>query len=323
MPHRTFPRKKEGIPLPVYDGETKKRNWALSCGSDRASVRRLRVVRSSGLPGCGRIIIAGPRWTSLPDHLSVTNYPQRHHNRAHIQCQDPTDAKNAADVGLVQPLSLVDKLRGSPFRGKTRLRGLSAQAKRLAVSEILRYVPIPQTQFQHHNSQHTHTHTHTHTHRTPKMPPSAPRKPAPSPLAKALLTFIGTTRTAFGIGCLIAPELAFQVAGLSSPLSAEASLIARQFGVREIVVGAGLVLAERQHATSAAVGGGGGGQGDDTGLKRAIWLSAATDGLDLIALAFAFALSKEGVLDGATLAKMAGTAALYAAAGLQTAWWYR
>lgn len=154
------------------------------------------------------------------------------------------------------------------------------------------------------------------------MPPSAPRKPAPSPLAKALLTFIGTTRAAFGIGCLVAPELAFQIVGLSSPLSAEASLIARQFGVREIVVGAGLLAAERQHTTATATATSGT-PGQGAGLKRAVWLSAATDGLDLVALALAFAFSQEGVLDTATLAKMAGTAALYAAAGLQTAWWYR
>ncbi|KAK0713360.1 hypothetical protein B0T26DRAFT_717252 [Lasiosphaeria miniovina] len=152
------------------------------------------------------------------------------------------------------------------------------------------------------------------------MPPSAPRNPAPSPLARTLLTFIGTTRAAFGICCLVAPELAFQIVGLSSPLSGAASLIARQFGVREIVIGAGLVVAERQHTTSIAAGQG---DRDSRGLKRAIWLSAATDGLDLVALGLAFAFAEEGVLDTPMLCKMAETAALYAIAGLQIAWWYR
>ncbi|KAK4443186.1 hypothetical protein QBC34DRAFT_417532 [Podospora aff. communis PSN243] len=140
---------------------------------------------------------------------------------------------------------------------------------------------------------------------------------APSPLAKTLLNIVGITRAAFGVGCLIAPSFALQIVGLSSSLSAEASIITRMFGVREIIVGEALLLADRsakaKRGTAAQEAG-------HEEVKRAIWLNIATDSLDVVALAFALA---QGVLDKVTIGKMTVTALLYAGMGLETAWLYK
>ncbi|KAK0631477.1 hypothetical protein B0T14DRAFT_501776 [Immersiella caudata] len=140
---------------------------------------------------------------------------------------------------------------------------------------------------------------------------------APSPLAKTLLNIIGITRAAFGVGCLLAPTFALQIVGISSPLSAEASIITRMFGVREIIVGEALLLADRsakaKRGTAAQEAG-------HEEVKRAIWLNVVTDALDVVALGFALA---QGVLDTATIGKMTVTALLYVGMGLETAWLYK
>ncbi|KAK5659607.1 hypothetical protein OQA88_811 [Cercophora sp. LCS_1] len=142
-------------------------------------------------------------------------------------------------------------------------------------------------------------------------------KKQPTPLAKTLLSIIGITRAAFGVGCLLAPSFALKIVGVNAALSPEASILTRMFGVREIVVGETLLLAERsasaKRGTVAQVAG-------DEEVRRAIWLNVATDSLDVVALGFAFA---QGILETATIGQLVGTAVLYAGAGLGTAWLYR
>jgi hypothetical protein len=92
------------------------------------------------------------------------------------------------------------------------------------------------------------------------------------------------------------------------------------FGVREIVVGGFLLIAERGRQATAKRGGtvAQQGAGDDE-VRRAIWWNVATDGLDAAAIAVSFA---QDSLEGPVFAKMLTTALVYFAAGLQTAWFY-
>ncbi|KAK1749542.1 hypothetical protein QBC47DRAFT_395637 [Echria macrotheca] len=140
---------------------------------------------------------------------------------------------------------------------------------------------------------------------------------APSPLAKTLVNVIGITRAAFGVGCLLAPSYALKIVGLTSALSPEASIITRMFGVREIIVGEALLLAER---SAAAKRGTAEEEAGHEEVTRSIWLNVATDSLDVVALAFGFA---QGSLDTLATWKMVLTAVLYAGMGLEASLLYK
>ncbi|KAK4119450.1 hypothetical protein N657DRAFT_650100 [Parathielavia appendiculata] len=145
---------------------------------------------------------------------------------------------------------------------------------------------------------------------------------APSPLAKGLLTFLGVGRVVFGAGCLLAPALTLSILGVST-LSAEAALITRMFGAREIVIGKGLLLAERSAGFARR-----GNTAADTGVQfasregvcRAIWVGVAADGLDALALVATFAMGSS--VDGIAIARMLGAALIMVVTGLETAWLY-
>ncbi|KAK0657744.1 hypothetical protein B0T16DRAFT_453178 [Cercophora newfieldiana] len=140
---------------------------------------------------------------------------------------------------------------------------------------------------------------------------------APSPLAKTLVNIVGITRAAFGVGCLLAPSYALQIVGITSALSPEASVVTRMFGVREIIVGEALLLAER---SAAAKRGTDAQEAGHEEVKRSIWLNVATDSLDIAALGFAFA---QGILDNMTFGRLTLTAVLYAGMGLEAALLYK
>ena len=89
------------------------------------------------------------------------------------------------------------------------------------------------------------------------------------------------------------------------------------FGVREIIVGEWLLLAERSATAKRGTA------AQDAGseeVKRAIWLNVATDSLDLVAVGLAFA---QGLLGGVTAAKMTGTAVVYAVMGAEAGWLWK
>ncbi|KAK3325006.1 hypothetical protein B0H66DRAFT_547227 [Apodospora peruviana] len=146
-------------------------------------------------------------------------------------------------------------------------------------------------------------------------PKSAGNSPSPSTIAKSLLTLVGSVRAVFGIGCLTVPSLAIQFIGLKpTSFSPEASLIVRQFGVREIVVGGFLLYAERKRRAASPTNG-----GDE--VRRAIWWNVATDALDAVALVIAYGVGS--LQGGAVFNKMLGTALVMVFLGVETAVLYR
>lgn len=161
----------------------------------------------------------------------------------------------------------------------------------------------------------THTKLICLLHSIPKMstPPTITRGAKPTSFAQGLLTTVGGLRVLFGLGCLAAPALALGFIGLQPAVfSPQASLIVRQFGVREIVIGGFLVHAEQKRRSA---GGGGGAE-----IRRAIWWNVATDALDAVAIVAAHA---QGSLDGGVVFwKMVGTALVMVAAGVETGWLY-
>lgn len=141
----------------------------------------------------------------------------------------------------------------------------------------------------------------------------------PSSLAKGLLTFVGLSRALFGVGCVVSPALGMKFLGLSN-MSTDAAILCRMFGVREIIVGGFLVLAERGRQAIARRGSTVAQQSAAADeVRRAIWWNVATDGLDAVAIVISFG---QDSLDGPVFAKMVTTALVYFAAGLQTAWLY-
>ncbi|KAK1830669.1 hypothetical protein QBC39DRAFT_353597 [Podospora conica] len=151
---------------------------------------------------------------------------------------------------------------------------------------------------------------------SPKSNSAENTAPQSSRLARGLVTFIGVSRTLAGVGCLLAPSMTATLFGFST-LSPEAALLARMFGAREIVIGEGLLLAERHQSTShgtpqmhAA----------HQQLVRAIWANIAKDGLDILAVLVTLGL---GMADEVPVGKMAATAGLFVGLGLGAVWMYK
>lgn len=143
---------------------------------------------------------------------------------------------------------------------------------------------------------------------------------APSAQAKGFLTLLGVSRIAFGLGCLLAPSLTLGILGVST-LSPEAALVARMFGGREIVIGEGLLLAERSAESARRVAADTKAQfaaGEE--VRRAVWLNVATDSMDALAIIAAFLHGS--LVDGVVLAKLFGGALFMLSTGLETAWLY-
>jgi len=88
------------------------------------------------------------------------------------------------------------------------------------------------------------------------------------------------------------------------------------FGVREIIVGELLLLAERSASSKRGTAAQDAGDGE---VKRAIWLNVGTDGLDILAVGLALG---QGVLDWGTAGRLGGTAVLYAGMGVGLKWLY-
>jgi hypothetical protein len=131
----------------------------------------------------------------------------------------------------------------------------------------------------------------------------------PSILGRGLVSLIGISRTVAGVGCLLAPTVTAKVFGFSS-LSPEAALLTRMFGVREIVIGEGLLLAERYSSTEAHA---------QQQVKRATWANVATDGLDLAAVLLTLWF---GVAEGLPLGMMSAMAGLFVGLGFGAVWAY-
>jgi len=146
--------------------------------------------------------------------------------------------------------------------------------------------------------------------------PTTKAPSGPSPLAKTILSLMGFTRAAFGLTCLLVPTFALPLLGLTSPLSPAGSIITRMFGVREIIVGELLLLAERSASSKRGTAAQDSGDGE---VKRAIWLNVGTDGLDILAVGLALG---QGMLDWGTAGRLGGTAVLYAGMGVGLRWLY-
>ena len=140
---------------------------------------------------------------------------------------------------------------------------------------------------------------------------------APSALAKGLLTLLGVSRIAFGVGCLLAPSLTLGILGVLT-LSPEAALVARMFGGREIVIGEGLLLAERSAESARADTKAQLAAGEE--VRRAVWLNVAMDSMDALAIIATFLHGS--LVDGVVLAKLFGGALFMLSTGLETAWLY-
>jgi hypothetical protein len=102
-----------------------------------------------------------------------------------------------------------------------------------------------------------------------------------------------------------------------STMSPEAALMARMFGAREIVIGEGLLLAERCESTSHGTPHS---QAAHQQVVRAIWANIATDGLDIVAVLLALVI---GMTDGVPVGKMVITAGLFVVLGLEAAWMHK
>ena len=139
--------------------------------------------------------------------------------------------------------------------------------------------------------------------------------PKPSLLAKSLVSFIGISRTVAGIGCLLAPMATAKILGFST-LSPEAALLTRMFGVREIVIGEGLLLAEKLVSTQRESAHS---QPAQQQLSRAIWGNVLTDGLDIVAVLLTMGF---GVAEGLPLRIMSAIAGLFVVMGFEAAWVY-
>lgn len=150
----------------------------------------------------------------------------------------------------------------------------------------------------------------------PKSSSAEEAAPRPSRITRGLITFIGISRTLTGLGCLLVPTMTAKAFGFST-LSPEAALIARMFGAREIVIGEGLLLAERCESTSHGTPHL---QAAHQQVTRAIWANIATDGLDIVALLLTLSA---GMADGVPVGKMTVTAGLFVALGLEAAWMYK
>ncbi|KAK0705484.1 hypothetical protein B0H67DRAFT_384904 [Lasiosphaeris hirsuta] len=139
----------------------------------------------------------------------------------------------------------------------------------------------------------------------------------PTPFAKALLSILGISRSLFGVGLLLAPSLALGPLGITG-LSAEAAVVTRMFGVREITIGSTLLLAERSAASKRGIPVAH--QAGREEVRRNIWLNVATDGMDLVFLACLFA---SGTVSGDVLARTAVGAVAMLVLGVETAWLYK
>ncbi len=118
---------------------------------------------------------------------------------------------------------------------------------------------------------------------------------------KFVATFIAAGRVLYGLGCMAAPRLIMGPAGKR----AEGQMVwmARAFGVRDVVLGAGTLMALSD--------------GDLATARRWVGVSAAADGLDVAnAVLFRKELDKVGVAASLSLAVPATAGGAWAATGL-------
>ena len=118
---------------------------------------------------------------------------------------------------------------------------------------------------------------------------------------KFVATFIGAGRVLYGLGCMVAPRTVMGPAGKR----AEGQMVwmARAFGVRDVVLGAGTLMALSD--------------GDLATARRWVGVSATADGLDVAnALLFRKELDTTGVIASLSLAVPATVGGAWAANGL-------
>jgi hypothetical protein len=83
-------------------------------------------------------------------------------------------------------------------------------------------------------------------------------QPAPTSLpvdGKTATTLLGTLRIAIGVGAWAAPELAARAFAPGRPSTAQAPFLVRIYGVRDVVIGAGMLASEGEARRNWLAGG--------------------------------------------------------------------
>jgi hypothetical protein len=99
------------------------------------------------------------------------------------------------------------------------------------------------------------------------------------PIAKGTIAALGVVRAFAGAGLLLAPQFIGKL--FHVPVTAQAALLARATGSRDLILGELLLTAD-------------GTTKDRKEVKRALWAGLATDALDIGATAFALASGQLG-----------------------------
>ena len=102
-----------------------------------------------------------------------------------------------------------------------------------------------------------------------------------------------------------------------STLSLEAALLMRMLGVRKIVIGEALLLAEKHLSTRRETAHSGPARQQ---MSRAIWGNIAINGLDIVAVLLTMGF---GVAEGLPPMKMLVIAGLFVVIGFEAAWVYK
>ncbi|KAF2020895.1 hypothetical protein BU24DRAFT_416557 [Aaosphaeria arxii CBS 175.79] len=127
----------------------------------------------------------------------------------------------------------------------------------------------------------------------PLLPPKLQNNPTPeslTPLASGTLKTLSVMRIVLGASTLVAPR--WTCALFFYPLPATAGVLARLFGIREVVLGELLYTAEDKTAAD----------GGKREIKRALWANMASDAVDLGSVTFALATGTLGRIPSAAFA---------------------